>query len=134
MVFVWGNYFGFKKKLANLENLELYRFYEMHHLLFIPLFWQKRIGLFESKHSNYFYELDISLEKRLLKLNENSNESVFINEIKKYNSEEKKKQDYYKFHKKELSKKDDKEFIKFLKSAGIILALILIALILRMIF
>ena len=74
------------------------------------------------------------MEKRLLKIDEGSGEEVFLKEIRKYNKEKNRKLVYHKAHKKELDKKDDKEFIKFLKAAGIIVVFILLTLIVRFFF
>lgn len=134
MFVVVGSMIAFKKVLAKYEDFELCQFYTLHHILFIPIFWSKGIGLFHPKMKNKYYELDGTLEKRLLKLPKNSQSELYLKEIKNYNTEQGKKHLHYIEHKEEYDKKENEEFIKFLKGVGIFLGIAILLIIIKSIF
>lgn len=134
MIIFFGRRMAFKKILARYREFEICQFYTHYHIFFIPLFWQRGIGLFHPSTKSEYYEFDSALENKLLKLPKNSDSKLYIQEIEKYNREQEQKQLHYIKHKIKYDKKENKEFIQFLKGIGILLGLVLIFIIIKSIF
>lgn len=135
MVVIFGGYIiSGKKKLGVqlAENLELVQSYQIFFFM-LPIWFQRRIMLYNFSQKKY-YELDDKLEDRLLKLGKNSTLEQLKLTIKQYEKEQHKKQEYYELHKKEINEKEDEEFMKFLKWAGILIGLVVLLVIIRAIF
>lgn len=136
MVVVFFGYGSwFKKFLAHYdEEYDLYEFYRVHHAMLIPIHWERRIGLFNPRNKGRYIEIDDLLEKRLLTVPKGSPEKVYHKEIITFLKQEHKKQIYYETHKEEIEAKDNAEFIKFLKTIGIIFGILLFIFLISKIF
>jgi len=119
----------FRKHLADYNNLQIVSFYQIRSIPPLAIPWIERvIWLYNPKNKEY-YEFDsISLERKLLKIKDKAPNS-YIQAIKDYEKEHKKKIEYLEKHKEEIEKKENDEFIKFIKIAvGIIILFIIFGL------
>ena len=134
MLIFFGYGSHFKKLLVRFEDLEVYQFYRIYHIFFIPLFWERKIGLFQDNLKWNFYEFDGELERILLNIPKNSEEKIYLKEIKKYEKEQHKKSIYFERHKEEFYQIENNDFVQFIKLVGIFLGIILLLFIINKMF
>ena len=135
VVVVWGRHVKNVKPIIRVsEDLVLCEFYDINHLYFIPLLRERNFGLFQDGNKKNYFELDERLEKRLLALPQESKPEKYLKEIQKFNPDMKKVRMEYEANKDEINSQENKEFIRFLKTIGIILGIIFLILVIQNIF
>lgn len=135
VVVVWGRDVKNVKPIVRLsEDLVLCEFDNVNHIYFIPLTKERNFGLFQDGNNKAYFELDERLEKRLLALPQESSPEKYLKEIQKFNLNMKKIIKEYEKNEDKINAQENKEFIIFLKAAGIILGIIFLSFIIRIIF
>lgn len=135
VVVVWGRHVKNVKPIIRIsEDLTLCEFYNINHLYFIPLTKERNFGLFQERNKKSYFELDERLEKRLLGLPQESKPEKYLKEIQKFNLDMRKVTREYESNRDKIEAKENREFIKFLKIAGIIIATLILAFIIQAIF
>lgn len=114
------------------ESLELVQSHQTFIFGF-PLWFHRRILLYDFSKKKY-YGLDDKLENRLLKLGKKANSEQLSHIIKQYKKEEKERINYHEIHKDEIEKKDNQEFIRFLKGMGILFFVLILIIVIKQIF
>ena len=134
MVVFFGHFHAFRKKLADYKEFNLVQSHDIFFFFIVPLFFQRRILLYDEKTKQYFEFEDDGLEKNLLKIEKGSNPKKYMEAIKEF--ERKKIIEFKELekNKEKLIKKENKDFITFLKIVGIIISLLILTLILKTIF
>ena len=135
VVVVWGRHIKGVKPIVRLsDELVLCEFYNVNHLYFIPLEKERKFGLFQDGNKKTYFEIDERLEKRLLSLSQEAQPNDYGKEIKKFNLDMDKIEREYEINKDKIEAKDNQEFVKFLKTVGIIFAIIILAFIISILF
>ena len=125
IIIFFGYFTAFRKHLADYHDLQIVRAYQIFHILIFPIFQQRVILLYSpEEHKYYEFDSDI-LEKRLLKIKDNSSEA-YLKTIKEYEKEQAEKIKYIEQHKEEIENNENQEFIKFIKIAGVIIIFFII--------
>jgi len=114
------------------ESLEIVQSYQTFIFGF-PLLFQRRILLYDFSKNKY-YDFDDKLENRLLKLGKKATSEQLNHVIKQYEKEGKERINYYEMHKDEIGKKDNQEFIRFLKGIGILFLVLILIIVIKWIF
>ena len=125
VLMVFGYHIFGKKRLGIKvgEHLELVQSYEVQ-FAFIPIWFQRRIMLYDFLNKKY-YELDNKLENKLLNLGKKVTLENLSKIIKDYEKEQHKKNIYYEIYKEEIEKKENEEFIQFLKWISVALGILI---------
>lgn len=129
-ILFWGYFTAFRKHLTDYHNLQVVSAYQIFYFLIIPIWFQKIVLLYNPiKNKYYEFDSDI-LEKRLLKIKD-STSNTYLNTIKEYEKERKEKIKFIEQHKEEIEKKENDEFIKFIKIIGGLIIILFLFMIIK---
>ena len=127
----FGYFTAFRKHLADYHDLQIVGAYQIFHLLILPIYWQRVILLYNPEEHKYYEFNSHILEERLAKLKDESSPEDYLKTIKEFEIEQKRKLEYLELHKKRDRKKENDDFLKFIKIAGRVILLIFLFIIIK---
>jgi len=133
VIIIWS-YRHKNKVLATLEDgLELVSVTVITLAMIIPVWFSKRVLLWDKNKRQYHEFIDSRIESALKKIKKGS-EKDYLNIIKEYQKKREIEFKNIEKNRKRAEKKDNEDFMKFVKYVGIIVGILIIYLIIKAIF